>query len=219
MRFGEFMSHPFVDLATAFVEQGQELVLEQEQRQVQERARQVQERAFAILSEKCQVQQEEFERDRAAMYEQDSQNRVIIQGLEQKVKRLEAQIEDSQQQEQQAINASIGESRLKDEAQERVAVLEAALVEKETQPPASKLVAVDQAELKVGDRVIFVKRSGGTDASVAFQAVCDGEHLYYLHQDCVTNNVDAGSIIYLIGCVIGLEDINAGSTMVFADIE
>jgi len=218
--FTQFMSHPFVDLATAFVEQGQELLKAVHERQFHQRAFELLKGRLTEIQENAQIRQHENETERAAMFEQATQSNAEIQRLLNQVSQLQAEVQERQQAEQQAVQASITDSQAKDEAERMFLQLQEqnTTVEPESQRASESTgLDVDRTTLNPGDRVLFLKRSGDA-GQVAFSAVCVGPQAYFLHKECLSGGLESRD--YLVGTILALDESqDENTTMVFADVE
>jgi len=217
--FTQFMSHPFVDLATAFVEQGQELLKAVHEGQFHQRAFELLKGRLTEIQENSQIRQHENETERAAMFEQATQSNAEIARLKDQVAQLQAEVEERQQAEQQAVQVSITDSQAKDEAERKFLQLQEqnAMVEPESSGVSESIgLDVDRTALNPGDRVLFLKKSG-EPGQVAFSAVCAGSQAYFLHAECLPEGLESRD--YLVGTILALDETQDGNTMVFSDIE
>jgi len=213
------MSHPFVDLATAFVEQGQELLKAVHEGQFHQRAFELLKGRLTEIQENSQIRQHENETERAAMFEQATQSNAEIARLKDQVAQLQAEVEERQQAEQQAVQVSITDSQAKDEAERKFLQLQEqnAMVEPESSGVLESIgLDVDRTALNPGDRVLFLKKSG-EPGQVAFSAVCAGSQAYFLHAECLPEGLESRD--YLVGTILALDETQDGNTMVFSDIE
>merc|ERR1711959_583068 len=204
--FTEFMSHPFIDLATAFVDQGQHLVKEVEQKELAQRA-------FVLLKERLNELQEanklmaaQHESKLAQMEENLALSAVEIQKKNKELRRAEEELELRKKDEQRAVSESI-------QAHQKVEALEARICELET---SSSNIVVDAEEIVEGDRVLFIKKSG-MDSQVAFEALCGRPGKYYLHKDCIMGGSEAND--HMVGTVFMQEPSDNDCVMLFATLQ
>lgn len=205
--FTQFMSHPFIDLATAFVEQGQQLVEEVQQKELAQRA-------FVLLKERLGEMQEankllaaQHESKTAQLEEQLAQSAVEMQKKSNELRRLTEELELRKKDEQRAVSESI-------QASKRCEDMEARIVELESN---TSNVVVDSDEIVEGDRVVFIRKTGA-DSQVAFEAVCQSHPgKYYLHKDCVVGGMESND--YMVGTVFMREPSDSDCVMLFATLQ
>eukprot|EP00656_Telonema_subtile_P001844 TRINITY_DN107_c0_g1_i1.p1 TRINITY_DN107_c0_g1~~TRINITY_DN107_c0_g1_i1.p1 ORF type:complete len:580 (-),score=150.61 TRINITY_DN107_c0_g1_i1:281-2020(-) len=199
MSFQDFMSHPFIDLATAFVEQGQALVAEVLQRELAQRG-------FTILREKSDLQAAQFETERAAMYEQDAQSKLELQQLRTELRKLAEEVEQRKKDEQTAVGETIRMEQV-------VQSLEARNSELASQQDSC--VSFTRTEIEEGDQVLFIRKAG-EESQVAFEAACASPGKYYLHKDCIMDGMESRE--FLVGTVFMQEPCEGSSVMLFATL-